>query len=42
MPDPKRDVERLIEDGLIRYGGGDLAGALAASIADKLSTRSAG
>ncbi len=34
MPDQKRDdkqaVERLIEDGLIRYGGGDLAGALAA------------
>jgi hypothetical protein len=30
VPDPKRDVERLIEDGLIRYGGGDLAGALAA------------
>ncbi len=30
MPDLKRDVERLIEDGLIRYGGGDLAGALAA------------
>lgn len=30
MPDPKRDVERLIEDGLIRYGGGDLAGALSA------------
>lgn len=34
MPDHKRDdkqtVERLIEDGLIRYGGGDLAGALAA------------
>jgi hypothetical protein len=28
--DQKRDVERLIEDGLIRYGGGDLAGALAA------------
>lgn len=30
MPDPKREVERLIEDGLIRYGAGDLAGALAA------------
>lgn len=30
MVDRKRDVERLIEDGLIRYGGGDLAGALAA------------
>jgi hypothetical protein len=30
VPDPKRDVERLIEDGLIRYGGGDLAGALVA------------
>ncbi len=30
MSDHKRDVERLIEDGLIRYGGGDLAGALAA------------
>lgn len=30
MSDGKRDVERLIEDGLIRYGGGDLAGALAA------------
>lgn len=30
MPDPKREVDRLIEDGLIRYGAGDLAGALAA------------
>lgn len=30
MADPKREVERLIEDGLIRYGAGDLAGALAA------------
>jgi hypothetical protein len=30
VSDQKRDVERLIEDGLIRYGGGDLAGALAA------------
>jgi hypothetical protein len=29
VSDPKRDVEKLIEDGLIRYGGGDLAGALA-------------
>lgn len=30
MADQKRDVDQLIEDGLIRYGGGDLAGALAA------------
>jgi hypothetical protein len=30
VSDQKRDVDRLIEDGLIRYGGGDLAGALAA------------